>query len=444
MPLPKELNKAVHDSYQQLQQDSGSPRFQCRNCNLEFAASSVTRQHITGSGRDVATCLMPDSELKSQLLAKEAERKRTTSLEDSPRQKQRGAAEVHVEELDDLRKRNRDASDSEVDRELEAQPEPSPAQQAKKASGKARRDRHNKNTWHAKKFKLHTVMKGVSAAGLEAGAVEASGVVEARLVTQIEAQVEASSMRALLASLLLGLIMRGFLRRVTMLPDGQETFEDIPAEDANIPNLAERNLFLQLGRGLPPPCRQSRPSAAVGTMLATYPDLHRRLNEVPRWARSWRQALPTASPSSHHIKLDTKALFAFMRTASMLPADITSLPKFRSGVVTRDGELKLGPKDSEVANRWNAFLPNLAALRPNRDQTFAQVVHIDGVAASLMFTRPKPAEPPGELPRMGKEEGVVNPLAYLDADWLGCDRGKTNMATVAHEERYPSGAVQSV
>ncbi|KAL6758406.1 hypothetical protein V8C86DRAFT_2595701, partial [Haematococcus lacustris] len=54
------------------------------------------------AGRDVVTCLMPDSELKSQLLAKDAERKRTTSPKDSPRQKQRWAAEVHVEELDDL------------------------------------------------------------------------------------------------------------------------------------------------------------------------------------------------------------------------------------------------------------------------------------------------------------------------------------------------------
>ncbi|KAJ9530852.1 hypothetical protein QJQ45_028827, partial [Haematococcus lacustris] len=97
-----------------------------------------------------------------------------------------------------------------------------------------------------------------------------------------------------------------------------------------------------------------------------------------------------------------------------------------------------------VANRWNAFLPNLAAVRPNVGQKFAQVVHTDGVAVSVMFTRPKPAEPPGELPRMGKEEGAVNPLAHLDADWLGCDPGKTNMATVAHEERYPSGAVKSV
>ncbi|KAJ9532267.1 hypothetical protein QJQ45_010329 [Haematococcus lacustris] len=38
-------------------------------------------------------------------------------------------------------------------------------------------------------------MRGVCAAGLEAGAVVASEVVEARLVTQIEAWVEACSMR---------------------------------------------------------------------------------------------------------------------------------------------------------------------------------------------------------------------------------------------------------
>ncbi|GFH07275.1 hypothetical protein HaLaN_02057, partial [Haematococcus lacustris] len=105
---------------------------------------------------------------------------------------------------------------------------------------------------------------------------------------------------------------------------------------------------------------------------------------------------------AHHIKLDTRALFGLMRTAGMLPADITSLAKFRSGVA--------GPKDSEVANRWNAFLPNLAAVRPNVGQKFAQVVHTDGVAISVMFTRPKPAEPPGELPCMGKEEGAVNPV----------------------------------
>ncbi|KAJ9518509.1 hypothetical protein QJQ45_018570 [Haematococcus lacustris] len=158
-------------------------------------------------------------------------------------------------------KRNRNASDIVVDRELEAQPEPSQAQKNKKVSGEARRDRHDKNTWHAKNAKRQTVMRGVCAAGLEAGAVVASEVVEARLVTQLEAWVEACSMRALLGSLLLGLA---------------EVFEEIPAELAVIPNLADRNMYLQLCRGLPPPGRRSsRPSAAVEDVG--------RLKAVPRY-----------------------------------------------------------------------------------------------------------------------------------------------------------------
>ncbi|KAJ9509712.1 hypothetical protein QJQ45_011278 [Haematococcus lacustris] len=74
------------------------------------------------------------------------------------------------------------------------------------ASGEARWARHN-NTWHAKNCILHTVMRGVSAAGLEEGAVVASEVVEARLYGQLVLWVEACSKRALLASLLLGLMM---------------------------------------------------------------------------------------------------------------------------------------------------------------------------------------------------------------------------------------------
>ncbi|KAJ9513156.1 hypothetical protein QJQ45_029356 [Haematococcus lacustris] len=101
------------------------------------------------------------------------------------------------------------------------------------------------------------------------------------------------------------------------------------------------------------------------------------------------------------------------------------------------------PGPGTVVNRWIAFLPD-PSLWPNDGQTFAQVVRTDGVTVSVLFTRPKPAGPPEQLPRMGKQEGAVNPLAHLDADWLGCDPGKTNMATVAHEERYPSGAVESV
>ncbi|KAJ9510400.1 hypothetical protein QJQ45_015866 [Haematococcus lacustris] len=366
--------------------------------------------------------------------------------------------------------------------------------------------------------------------------------------------------------------------RVTVLADGQEVFEYVPAEDAVIPNLAERNLYLQLGRGTPPPGMQSRPSLAVVAVLAAYPDLSDELNAVPRyphdsntvddvgqkletsfansltelfkrrggqavalagarviagshehqrrfglpvdgspawterqrswvsrsvrgkevtwlqgqgqgqggvvpieamryevaevagvdtsrrleeahvsWQADWAdwQALggqpnsrpyrppspfaitPGCSCKAHHIKLDTRAIYGLMRAAGMLPADITSLTKFMNGVAR--------PMNSEVANRWIAFLPSmLPSIWTNDGQTFAQVVHTDGVTHSSLFTRPKPAGPPGELPRMGKQEGAVNPLAHLDVDWLACDPGKTNMATVAHEERYPSGAVESV
>ncbi|GFH18810.1 hypothetical protein HaLaN_15671 [Haematococcus lacustris] len=223
-------------------------------------------------------------------------------------------------------------------------------------------------------------------------------------------------------------MVRDSFTRVTVLADGQELLEELPAVDAPIPDFAERNLFLQLGRGLPPPGIHSQPSAAVEDVLIAYPDLHAELDEIPRYPQDSNtvddvgQTLETSFANSltelckaHHIKLDTRAIYGLMRAAGMLPADITSLTRFRNGVA--------GPRDSE---------------------TFAQVVNTDGVTVSVLFKRPKPAGPPDQLPRMGKQEGAVNPLAHLGADWLGCDPGKTNMATVAHEERYPSGAVESV
>ncbi|KAJ9505672.1 hypothetical protein QJQ45_011388 [Haematococcus lacustris] len=72
----------------------------------------------------------------------------------------------------------------------------------------------------------------------EEGAVVASEVVEARLYDQLVLWVEACSKRALLASLLLGLMVRGWFTRATVLADRREAFEEIPAEDAVIPNLA--------------------------------------------------------------------------------------------------------------------------------------------------------------------------------------------------------------
>ncbi|KAJ9511436.1 hypothetical protein QJQ45_029906 [Haematococcus lacustris] len=98
---------------------------------------------------------------------------------------------------------------------------------------------------------------------VEAGAVVASEVVEARLYDRLVLWVEACNKRALLASLILGLMVH-------------------TPEDAVIPNLAERNLYLQLGRGLPPSGMQSRPNAAVADVLAAYPSLHAELNAVLR------------------------------------------------------------------------------------------------------------------------------------------------------------------
>ncbi|KAJ9508760.1 hypothetical protein QJQ45_028068 [Haematococcus lacustris] len=147
-----------------------------------------------------------------------------------------------------------------VNREADAQPEPSQAQQNMQANGEARWARHHNNTWHVKKCKLHTVVMGLSAAGLEEGAVVASEVVEARLYGQLVLWVEACSKRALLANVLLGLMVRGWFTRVTVLADRREAFEELPAEDAVFPNLGERNLFLQLYRGLPPMARSLGPA----------------------------------------------------------------------------------------------------------------------------------------------------------------------------------------
>ncbi|KAJ9509030.1 hypothetical protein QJQ45_001528 [Haematococcus lacustris] len=254
------------------------------------------------------------------------------------------------------------------------------------ATGEARWARHHNSTWHAKKCKLYTVMRGVSAAGLEEGAVVASEVVEARLVQQIVAWVEACSKRALFASLLFDLSAAveavlaaypGLHTRLNVVPRYQQDSDTVDDVEEVVDQAC-------LERGV-----------NRGSLLRHAVDTSRQLEEAhASWQLDWadwqaggqRNTWPYRPPSpfavttgcsckAHHIKLDTKAIYGLMRTAGMLPADITSLPKFRN------------------------------------------------VTVSVMFMRPKPAGPPD-----------------ADADWLGCDPGKTNMATVAHEERHPSGA----
>ncbi|KAJ9522331.1 hypothetical protein QJQ45_008199 [Haematococcus lacustris] len=155
---------------------------------------------------------------------------------------------------------------------------------------------------------------------------------------------------------------------------------------------------------------------------------------------------------ARHIFIDTNVLYGLMSDARMLgvltEAGVTSLDKFRNGALpdpARPGHYIEGPANSKVASRWDALLPDLRRQKlASPKHRFDQVVHTDGVAISVMFLRPKLAAPPAELPRMSKGMGAVNPLAHLHAEWLGVDPGKTNMATVAHEERSADGSVVSV
>ncbi|KAJ9530705.1 hypothetical protein QJQ45_014868 [Haematococcus lacustris] len=161
---------------------------------------------------------------------------------------------------------------------------------------------------------------------------------------------------------------------------------------------------------------------------------------------------PTSKCKARHVFIDTRGLYGMMRDAGMLGVlteqGVTSLTKFRNGALpdpANPGEYIDGPANSKVASRWDALLPNPRRQKlASPKHRFAQTVDTDGVAISVMFLRPKPAAPPAKLPRMAKGMDAVNPLAHLHAEWLGVDPGKTNMATVAHEERSADGSVVSV
>ncbi|KAL6763228.1 hypothetical protein V8C86DRAFT_2496934, partial [Haematococcus lacustris] len=111
--------------------------------------------------------------------------------------------------------------------------------------------------------------------------------------------------RALLASLLLGLMVRECFTRVTVLADGQEVFEELPAEDAPIPDFAERNLLgPALLWWLCWPC--TRTSATSSTL---YLAIRTTATPWTTWVRSWRPALPTASPSCSSAELGKRWLW---------------------------------------------------------------------------------------------------------------------------------------
>ncbi|KAJ9527156.1 hypothetical protein QJQ45_025394, partial [Haematococcus lacustris] len=102
--------------------------------------------------------------------------------------------------------------------------------------------------------------------------------------------------------------------------------------------------------------------------------------------------------------------------------------------------------DFDIVDRDEAAQPDLTeAQRKRKASGEARAARSrDNTLPSPPKARQPQAQIRSELPRMAKGMGAVNPLAHLHAEWLGVDPGKTNMATVAHEERSADGSVVSV
>ncbi|KAJ9511205.1 hypothetical protein QJQ45_017077, partial [Haematococcus lacustris] len=241
-------------------------------------------------------------------------------------------------------------SDSDIlDRDEALQPNLTEAERNRKASGETRAARDRDNTYPAGSLRVKTCSEW-----------------------------------AVLASLLLGLLVRGLFTIHVADPlglHGQPVYTGIPVSQAAIPDLSCRNLFLQLCRGLPGNGANTRPSAAVAAVLAAHPDLRARLAATPRYH-----------------------------------SDGT--------MVDHDGK--------QLETVFSNMLTLLFAGRAKKSVSLAGAKVLVGTDEHQRRF---------ELPRIGKHMGAVNPLAHLDAEWLGVDPGKTNMATVAHEERSAAGTV---
>ncbi|KAJ9525557.1 hypothetical protein QJQ45_003083 [Haematococcus lacustris] len=165
--------------------------------------------------------------------------------------------------------------DSDIeDRDEALQPDLTEAQRNKKASGEARAARDRDNTYHARKAKLAHLIEHLP-----------QELWDAFLADAVQPRVEAISERGVLASLLLGSLVRGLFTIRVADPLGlhdQPVYTDIPISQAAIPDLSCRNLFLQLCRGPPGNGANTQPNAAVAAVLAAHPDLRARLAAIPR------------------------------------------------------------------------------------------------------------------------------------------------------------------
>ncbi|KAJ9508643.1 hypothetical protein QJQ45_027927 [Haematococcus lacustris] len=165
--------------------------------------------------------------------------------------------------------------DSDIeDRDEALQPDLTEAQQNRKVSGEARAARDRDNTYHGRKCKIAHLIDHLP-----------QELWDAFLADAVRPRAEAISERGVLASLLLGLLVRGLFTIRVADPLGlhdQPVYTDIPVSQAAIPDLSCRNLYLQLCRGPPGNGANTQPNAAVAAVLAEHPDLRARLATIPR------------------------------------------------------------------------------------------------------------------------------------------------------------------
>ncbi|KAJ9531408.1 hypothetical protein QJQ45_006881 [Haematococcus lacustris] len=155
------------------------------------------------------------------------------------------------------------------DRDEALQPDLTEAERNRKTSGEARAACDRDNTYHGRKCKLAHLTDHLT-----------QELWDAFLERAARPRVEACSERGVLASLGLGLLVRGLFTIRVPDPLGlhdQPVYTDIPVSPAAIPDLSCRNLYLQLCRGPPGNGANTQPNAAVAAVLAAHPDLRARL-----------------------------------------------------------------------------------------------------------------------------------------------------------------------
>ncbi|KAJ9533297.1 hypothetical protein QJQ45_026342, partial [Haematococcus lacustris] len=162
-----------------------------------------------------------------------------------------------------------------LDRDEALQPDLTEAERIRKASGEARAARDRDNTYHGRKCKLAHLTGHLP-----------QELWDAFLADAVQPRVKACNERVVIASMLLGFLVRGLCTIHVADPlslHGQPVYTDIPVSLAAIPDLSCKNLCMKLCRGLPGSGANRRLSAALAVVLAAHPDLRARLEAIQRY-----------------------------------------------------------------------------------------------------------------------------------------------------------------